>query len=71
MKINLTYREVQEELKRKFGSGVSNTTLQKIQEEISEIVELRAENNQLKQELAMYKNLYFELLDVMKKKLEK
>lgn len=61
-----TYREIQEALKKKFGSGMSNTRLKELQEELSELIELRAENQELKKELQTYKNLYFELKDVLK-----
>ena len=48
---------------------MSNTTLQKLQDEVTELTTLRLEMEKLKPELALYKNLYFELLDMMNKKL--
>ncbi len=68
LKKNYTYREIQDELKKKFDSGMSNTTLQKLQDEVNEVVNLKVEVQKLKQELALYKNLYFELLDMINKK---
>ena len=48
---------------------MSNSTLQKLQDEVSEVATLRREFEKMKHELALYKNLYFELLDMMNKKL--
>ena len=48
---------------------MSNTTLQKLQDEVTELTALRRDMEKLKHELALYKNLYFELLDMMNKKL--
>jgi len=67
LKLNLTYREIQEELRRKFKSGMSNSTLKILQDEVNEMQNLRAEVQHLRKELAMYKNLYFDLIETMKK----
>lgn len=68
LRLELPYREIQSELKRKYGSGVSNSTLKEIQDDLQKIDKLREENHKLRKELAMYKSLYFDLMDTMKKK---
>ncbi len=69
LRVGIPYREIQTQLKIKFGSGFSNTTIQKIQVEVDEDENLRAELERVKNELALYKKLYFELLEAMKEKL--
>ena len=65
----LGYREIQQLLKDKYGAGVSNSTLQSLQEEIDDLEILKRELERTERELALYKNLYFELLDSLKKRL--
>ena len=65
----LPYRAIQSQLKIKFGSGFSNTTLQKIQIDLDNDDDLRAELIRVQNELALYKKLYFELLEAMKEKI--
>ena len=64
----LTYREIQDVLKEKFGNGMSNTSLQNLKTKVNEFQRIKQENVDLRKELAMYKNLYFQLLDAMKQK---
>ena len=64
-----TYRDIQSELKKSYGSGLSNTILKQIQDQLDDNAQLRAENEKILQELKIYKNLYFDLLEAMKKKL--
>ena len=65
------YREIQKKLNDQYGSGVSNSTLIKLQKKNDEIQLLKLENFQLKEELALFKKLYFELLAATKNKMEK
>ena len=62
------YRDIQEILKKKYKSGMSNSTLTKLQAEMDENQNLKAEIQRLKYELALYKNLYQELLETIKSK---
>ena len=71
LQMGLSYREIQEKLRVQFGSGVSNTTLIKLQKKNDEVSQLRKENDQLTEELALFKKLYFELLALTKKRMEK
>lgn len=61
-----TYREIQKLLVEKFGSGMSNSTLMKIQKKTPNPLELLDRIEELDKELALFKRLYFELADVMK-----
>jgi hypothetical protein len=65
----IPYRDIQKQLKIKFGSGFSNTTLQKFQLEVDEDEDLRTELERVRNELYLYKKLYFELLEAMKDKI--
>ncbi len=60
---NVAYNEIQEKLRSKFGSGMSNTTLVKMQnvEDIGESKDQKIE--ELERELKFFKRLYFELLE--------
>lgn len=64
-----SYRDIQEALKKKFGSGMSNTTLKKIHARLSKVRQLEERAQYLEEELALFKRLYFELLAATKKKL--
>ncbi len=66
-----TYREVQMMLVEKFGSGMSNTTLLKLQYPKPKIDDLLKRIDELEQELLLFKRLYFELVAATKGKLEK
>ncbi len=62
------YREIQEILKKTFGTGMSNTTFQKLTQKQDEIDVLKAEVTRYKNEieilrrdLALYKHLYNDL----------
>jgi len=57
------------DLKLRFGSGMSNTTLQKLQDERDEINRLREELKRCKYQLDLYKRLYNELLEKLRGKL--
>ncbi|OLS16329.1 MAG: hypothetical protein RBG13Loki_0053 [Promethearchaeota archaeon CR_4] len=65
-----TYREVQQMLVEQFGSGMSNTTLLKLQYPKPKIEDLLKRIDDLEQELLLFKRLYFELVAVTKDKLE-
>ena len=68
---NTSYRLIQEELKKKFGSGLSNTTLRNLQKEQSRITILEEKIEFLEDELALFKKLYFQLRKATKKRLMK
>ncbi|QEE17814.1 hypothetical protein DSAG12_03652 [Promethearchaeum syntrophicum] len=70
VKLGLPYREIQEELKRNFGTGMSNTTLQKIGAQETEIAELKIRLAQTTNELELYKRLYYEIVEAMKDKIK-
>jgi hypothetical protein len=78
LQIDVPYRDIQSILKNKYGSGVSNNTLQKLREEIidldalfEELEELRKlrplvhEVAELRKDIKMYKSLYFELMETL------
>ena len=65
----IPYREIQDHLKFRFSSGMSNTTLKKMAGETDEILNLRKDLTETKKELELYKELYFELLKTIKEKL--
>ena len=69
LKLNYTYRDVQLVLKRYFGAGVSNNTLQKLQIEVERVSNVQEELKKCRYELDLYKNLYLELLNAMKEKI--
>lgn len=70
LRAQIPYREIQEYLKLRFGAGMSNTTLQKLQDEEDEIKQLREELTQTRHQLTLYKRLYHELLEKIQGKLE-
>lgn len=62
------YREVQEILRKTFGSGMSNTTMQKLVQKEDELTMLKRELDEayreiekLRHDLALYKHLYNDL----------
>jgi hypothetical protein len=55
------YRDIQEKLINKFGSGMSNSTLKKMQKELDENTMLKSKIKQLEYEVNHWKSLYFEL----------
>ena len=63
------YRRIQTLLTERFGGGMSNTTLKKLQSELGEIIQLRQQVAFLNKELKFYKRLYVELLSATKRKL--
>ncbi|OLS15092.1 MAG: hypothetical protein RBG13Loki_1279 [Promethearchaeota archaeon CR_4] len=63
------YRVIQEKLLEKFGSGMSNTTLKRLLNEQNKIHQLEEKNMQLEHELALFKKMYFELLNATRKSL--
>ena len=69
VKLGLPYREIQEELRNQFGTGMSNTTLQKLGSQDTEITELKKTLADTTNELELYKRLYNELIGAMKDKL--
>jgi DNA-binding transcriptional MerR regulator len=71
----VSYRKIQDILHETFGSGMSNTTLQKLSEEQDEIKDLKQKIERLEFELekarhdaALYKHLYNDLLQTLKEK---
>ena len=70
--INKTsYRLIQEELKKKFGSGLSNTTLRDLQRDQSRVNILEEKIEFLEEELALFNKLYFQLRKATKNRLLK
>lgn len=65
-----TYREVQQLLTERFGSGMSNTTLLKLQYPKPNIENLLKQNEDIEQELTLFKRLYFELAAATKENLD-
>ncbi len=65
---NKTYREIQNQLKLHFGSGVSNSTLKNIMQEMDESRKQEREIDRLKKELSIFKRLYFEIIEEIEKK---
>lgn len=63
VKKGCTYREIQDQLKEEFNSGLSNSTIRKIAYHIEEEESKDREIARLKKELNIFKNLYFELLE--------
>ena len=57
VKLGLPYREIQEELRNQFGTGMSNTTLQKLGSQDTEITELKKMLADTTNELELYKRL--------------
>ena len=66
----ISYDQIQEELKKKYGSGMSNTTLKRLTVEPERIKELEDKVKELALELKMYKKMYYELLDVVKERIK-
>ncbi|UYP44947.1 hypothetical protein NEF87_001232 [Candidatus Lokiarchaeum ossiferum] len=71
LKVGMSYRDIQLNLKLKFGSALSNTTIKKIVIVNEENENWKAKFEKSQEELAVYKNLYFEMLKVLKSKLNK
>lgn len=71
LKEGMKYREIQQELQKKFGSGMSNTTLQKLQKQLKEIHVLKKKVRELEEEVNLWKTLYFELKEATIKRLKK
>ena len=71
LELQIPYREIQEQLKREFGSGMSNTSLKNILIQQDKITKLEEENRRLKEDLAIFKKLYYELVEATKKMLYK
>ncbi|UYP44686.1 hypothetical protein NEF87_000971 [Candidatus Lokiarchaeum ossiferum] len=74
LEAGMPQRDVQKILQKTFGSGMSNTTFQKIMEKNDEVSQLKEEIETLQakleksqHDLALYKHLYFELLQTLKK----
>ena len=68
---DLSYDQIQEQLKDKFGEGMSNTTLQKIKTEMQEIHFLKTKIQHLEEEVKLWKKMYFELKDATIKQLQR
>ena len=63
LKIGKTFRDIQKQLKNKFGSSMSFSTLTKLKDISAKNTEESAKIKQLEQELTLFKRLYFELLN--------
>ncbi|OLS14741.1 MAG: hypothetical protein RBG13Loki_1611 [Promethearchaeota archaeon CR_4] len=63
LKEGIPYRDIQTKLKDKFGNGISNTTLIRINARVLRDQTLEVRIQQLEEELALFKRLYFELLE--------
>jgi len=70
LKIGMSYRDIQLNLKLTFGTGISNTTLKNLVVEEKQNEDWREKYEQSQEELAVYKNLYFNLLKTLKLKLK-
>jgi DNA-binding transcriptional MerR regulator len=70
LKADVPYKEIQELLKHRFGSGMSNTTLKKMAEEENVIEKLQAELQKTKEQLVLFKKLYFDIVDKIRDKLD-
>jgi hypothetical protein len=55
VKQGIPYKKIQDSLKEKYGSGMSNTTLKKITRTQSKLPELENKLKQTEQELALFK----------------
>jgi len=66
----IPYAQIQEELKIRYGTGMSNTTLQRMILETDRIKELEDEVKDISLELKMYKKMYYELLEAVKEKIK-
>ncbi len=65
---DLSYDEIQSQLFDRFGSGMSNSTIKKMSEKKENINDLKAQNEELKRDLQLFKRLYFDLLEKTEKK---
>ena len=63
LKMGKTFRDIQKQLKNKFGSSMSFSTLTKLKDISAKNTEESAKIKQLEQELTLFKRLYFELLN--------
>ena len=69
LKIGMSYRDIQLNLKLTFGTGMSNTTLKNLVVEEKRIEDWKEKYEKSQEELAVYKNLYFNLLKTLKLKM--
>ncbi len=72
----IPYTEIQSQLKTRYGSGMSNTSLRNLNEGVDTFQDLRKrleiteiELRETKIELTLYKKMYQELLEVVKEKI--
>ncbi len=65
----ISYGHIQEELKQRYGTGMSNSTLQRLILESNRIQELENKMREMAVELKMYKKMYYELLEAVKEKI--
>lgn len=70
LKADIPYKEIQDFLKQRFGSGMSNTTLKNLAKEDNKITRLQVELQKTKEQLALFKKLYFEIVEKMRDKLD-
>ena len=61
--MGISYRQIQFNLKIKYGTGMSNSTLQNLYDEAMLEMERDDRIKQLENELAMFKRMYFEVLN--------
>ena len=69
LRARIPYRDIQDMMKSKFGSGMSNNTLQSIVVREDKIEVLMGQLTECRKELELYKKLYFELFAAMKDKI--
>ena len=62
---DLSYREIQYRLRNLFGSGISNSTIKSLQDEIINAIDYKRLYLECKNELQLYKNLYNQLLEMI------
>ena len=66
----IPYAQIQEEMKIKYGTGMSNSTLQRLIVETNRIKELEDQVSEMATELKMYKKMYYDLLDAVKERIQ-
>lgn len=66
----ISYKQIQKDLKDRYGTGMSNSTLQRLIVESDRIRELEHKVKELNIEVKMYKKMYYELLDAVKEKIK-
>ena len=84
LQIDVPYRDVQIILRNKYGSGLSNNTMQELKDQVIDLESLNKELQELRKlkplveevdtlrtELETYKRMYFELMETLRETLQK